>query len=108
MSSKRPHESKEKGHLYQTLAAQPAAERLKSLISSIEEQVIYLLKLNARQSEKLERNFVAIGVDSLLAFELQSALEQDLNLAIPPEALEQETIEDLAQFLCNKVLVFDN
>lgn len=108
MSSKQPNESQAQSHLYQALAVQPPEDRLNALIKHIEEQIITLLELNPGQSKKLERNFVAIGFDSMLAIELQYALQQDLKVAVPPEALEQETIEELAQFLCDKVLVFDN
>jgi acyl carrier protein len=56
----------------------------------------------------LARGFVAIGLDSLMAVELQFRLQKALKFAVPPENEEMEfqmsSAADLADFLLSNRL----
>lgn len=66
----------------------------------IEGQVLDLLKWDELRRKDLARGFVAIGLDSLLAVDLQFRLQKALKFSLPPgTGLNQPTIADLATYL---------
>ena len=107
MFSNQRYNQKSKGELAKDLMDISADLRLKKMVTYIEDQVLDLLKLDKNQRKSLDRHFLTVGFDSLLFIELQVCLQDALGLLIPPESIEQESIEDLAEFLCNKVIPKD-
>lgn len=89
--------------LLDRLRAANAGSRQEILASEIEEYVLQLLKWNESKRKDLSRGFVAIGLDSLLAVDLQFRLQTELKFSLPPgTGLNQPTIAELAVFLLNQ------
>jgi hypothetical protein len=78
------------------------------LVDFIELQLLDILHWDQSRRGELARGFVAIGLDSLLAVELQSRLQKALRFTRPAEGDEAEfemsCAEDLARFLLSKRL----
>lgn len=94
--------------LRQQLAAARESERLALLTGFIERNVVELLKLKDPTPEELQRGFFSIGLDSLLAIELQFRIQKALDFTLPQSTgLNLETPDGLAKYLLAEVLSLD-
>jgi acyl transferase domain-containing protein len=90
------------------LESAPSSNRCALLAAFIEQNVIELLKVKSPTASDLQRGFFSIGLDSLLAIELQFRLQTALGFSLPPsEGLKFETIEELSRYLLEDVLSLD-
>lgn len=87
------------------LTSAPPSQRLALLAAFIERNVTEILKLKQPSASDLERGFFAIGLDSLLAIELQFRLQKALGFVLPPgTGLSFDTIEELSRHLLEEVV----
>jgi acyl carrier protein len=81
-------------------------DRRALLVGFIETQLLEILRWDDSRRGDLGRGFVAIGLDSLMAVELQFRLQKALKFSAPTESDETEfemsSAEDLADFLLAK------
>jgi hypothetical protein len=106
------HEGRLRGNgaddILERLRGSPPEGRCPLLVDFIEGQLLDILRWDQSRRGELARGFVAIGLDSLLAVELQFRLQKALRFASPPEGDESEfqmsCAEDLARFLLSKRL----
>lgn len=97
----------ETGLLRQLEQAQPAS-RQAMLVAFIDRNVVELLKISDPSQDELRKGFFAIGLDSLLAIELQFRLQKALDFQLPPsEGLKIETAAELARCLLQDILGMD-
>ncbi|MDB5045580.1 MAG: hypothetical protein JWQ08_1630 [Deinococcus sp.] len=90
--------SKTKGQLLAALTPLGHTERLTMLTHYIEQQVAWIRQQGGSETDTTaNRSFLAIGFDSLMSVELLYSLQRDLGRDLDPVALEQDTIDDLAQ-----------
>jgi acyl carrier protein len=94
--------------ILERLRCSVSERRCALLVDFIEQQILDILGWDQSRRVELARGFVAIGLDSLLAVELQFRLQKALKFASPPEGDEAEfqmsSAEDLARFLLKKRL----
>ncbi|MBI1825735.1 MAG: polyketide synthase dehydratase domain-containing protein [Planctomycetes bacterium] len=91
--------------LSRRIEAAPPAQRLPLLTNFVEQNVVELLKLKTAAHADLQRGFFSIGLDSLLAIELQFRIQQALGFTLPPGAgLMFQTIDELSRYLLRDVL----
>lgn len=98
-----------RGHnLLETLRNLPEMSRRAVLVHFIEGQLLEILRWDESKRKDLARGFVQVGLDLLLAVDLQIRLQQALRIAPPTEGHEAEyemsSAEDLADFLLAKRL----
>ena len=90
------------------LRASPPDHRPAILVDFIEGQLLEILNWDDSRRKDLARGFVQIGLDSLMAVELQFRLQKALKLAPPPEGddaeFEMSSATDLADFLLSRRL----
>lgn len=87
---------KARGRLFAAMQPMGAGERAATLNTYLEQQVTFLLRADGRKVDRLQRNFLAIGFDSLMSVDLLYNLQRDLDRELDPEVLEQESIDALA------------
>ena len=105
---RRPATAPGSSGLRERLAALPRSQRLTLLTEFIGRNVAELLKLEDPGPAALQRGFFSIGLDSLLAIELQFRIQQALDFTLPPSTgLTFETPEALARYLLTEVLSTD-
>lgn len=98
------NQTKAKGQLLAALTPLPSGERLRVLTEYIEQQVTWIRQQGGADTDTTaNRSFLAIGFDSLMSVELLYSLQRDLGRDIDPAALEQDTIDDLAQTILAEV-----
>ena len=90
------------------LRASPPDDRHAILVDFIEGQLLEILSWDESKRKDLARGFVQIGLDSLMAVELQFRLQKALKFAPPPEGddaeFEMSSASDLADFLLSRRL----
>jgi acyl carrier protein len=95
-------------NILERLQSSPKDLRRALLIDFIEQQLLEILRWDESRRGDLARGFVAIGLDSLMAVELQFRLQKALRFAAPPQGDEAEfqmsSAEDLADFLLSRRL----
>jgi acyl carrier protein len=95
-------------NLLETLRNSPEGSRRAILVDFIERQLLDILRWDESRRKDLAGGFVQVGLDSLLAVDLQFRLQEALRFAPPPEGDEEEfqmsCAEDLADFLLAKRL----
>jgi acyl carrier protein len=105
------HVRKDHASVLERLRSSPKGARRSLLVEFIERQVLDILHWDESRRPDLIRGFVAIGLDSLMAVELQFRLQKALKFVSPRETdgteLELASAEDLADFLLNKRLNLD-
>lgn len=95
------------GLLRQLEQAQPAS-RQAILVAFVDRNVVELLKISDPSQDELRKGFFAIGLDSLLAIELQFRLQKALDFKLPPSVgLKIETAPELARYLLQDILGMD-
>ena len=91
--------------ILQRLRATPPEGRQALLIQFIEEQLLEVLKWPAQRRSELPRGLVEIGLDSLMAVDIQFRLQTALQFALKPgQTLNLPSIKALADFLLQKYL----
>ncbi|WP_019008402.1 acyl carrier protein [Deinococcus aquatilis] len=96
--------SKDRGQLLAALTPLSHSERLRMLTRYIEQQVTWIRQQGGADTDTTaNRSFLAIGFDSLMSVELLYSLQRDLSRDLDPVALEQDTIDDLAQLILAEV-----
>lgn len=88
---------RDRGRLWAALRPLDAAARLALLTAYLEQQVVALLAADGRPADRVRRSFLAIGFDSLMSVDLLYNLSRDLDRDLEPEAMEQESIDALAE-----------
>jgi len=73
------------------LRASPPDDRPAILVDFIEGQLLEILSWDESKRKDLARGFVQIGLDSLMAVELQFRLQKALKFAPPPERARRST-----------------
>jgi acyl carrier protein len=90
------------------LRISPPADRREVLVDFIEDQLLEILRWDESKRKDLARGFVQIGLDSLMAVELQFRLQKALKFATPSEGddadFEMSSAGDLAEFLLSRRL----
>ncbi|MEU5537967.1 SDR family oxidoreductase [Streptomyces sp. NPDC020362] len=82
------------------LAALPEAERLAAVTGTVREKVAAVLHLEEGDELDVSTEFVSLGLDSLMAQQVKSALEQTFRLALPASLThDHPTVRALAQFV---------
>lgn len=98
-------------HILDRVRSSPRERRRAVLIDFIEQQLLDLLRWDESRRADLARGFIEIGLDSLLAVELQVRLQKALKFATPPAEDESEfqmsSAEELADLLLRKRLNLD-
>jgi acyl carrier protein len=88
------------------LRASPPDNRPAILVEFIEGQLLEILRWDESKRKDLARGFVEIGLDSLMAVELQFRLQKALKFAPPSEGddpeFEMSSVSDLADFLLSR------
>lgn len=103
-----PHEIDGPKVILARLRETPLESRRPRLIRFIETQVLEILRWDESRRRELGAGFTAIGLDSLMAIDLQSRLQKALHFALPiSEGFESETIEELADLLLQVHLAID-
>jgi len=85
------------------LAAADPALRRQMIVSFIGDQVLQVLQWDASRRGELQRGFVTVGLDSLMAVDLQFRLQAAFKFALPiGDNIELKSIESLADFMFRK------
>jgi acyl carrier protein len=87
------------------LEAAPAAKRHELLAAYIRNQVNDILKFDSSHPLEVSQGFFQIGMDSLMAVELQHRVQGALGVSLSSTvSFDQPNIESLARYLLEKVL----
>jgi NADP-dependent 3-hydroxy acid dehydrogenase YdfG/acyl carrier protein len=98
----------ERVQLLQRLQQSTAPERQEIVEDFIAQQVMEVLGFKSRQEVELSVGFFEIGLDSMMAVELQSRIQSGLGVSIPATtAFDQPNITALARYLLDTFLVFE-
>ena len=94
-----------RGHYLVELKKAPSSERLSLLTSYLQERVADVLGLSSHQLVGIDQGFAEMGMDSLMAVELKTRIEFDLNISVSPTMIfNYPTIESIAEHLFRQVL----
>ncbi|HMG22252.1 MAG TPA: acyltransferase domain-containing protein, partial [Kofleriaceae bacterium] len=86
------------------LAALPEPERRAALLALIGDETAAVLRLAATDGDALERSFVELGLDSIMAIDLRRQLQRRTGVKLPPGIFfEHATVERLAAWLSAQV-----
>ncbi|MEM9271361.1 MAG: type I polyketide synthase [Cyanobacteria bacterium P01_F01_bin.143] len=95
----------QKGQLLAKLEAAPERERQNILRIHLQQQIQKILGLNNSQVLGTTQGFVDMGMDSLMAVELNNRLQAQLDTNLPATlAIEYPTIEKLSKHLAEEVM----
>jgi len=99
---------KDRIQLLERLEKATASERQEIVEDFIAQQVMEVLGFKSREEVDLSVGFFEIGLDSMMAVELQSRIQTGLGVSIPATtAFDQPNITALARFLLETLLVFE-
>jgi acyl transferase domain-containing protein/acyl carrier protein len=94
-----------RGHYLVELKKAPASERLSLLTSYLRERLADVLGLPSHQRVDIDQGFAEMGMDSLMAVELKTRIEFDLNISVSPTMIfNYPTIKSIAEHLFRQVL----
>jgi NAD(P)-dependent dehydrogenase (short-subunit alcohol dehydrogenase family)/acyl carrier protein len=83
----------------------PASQRQELLAAQLQKEVARVLGLDPARLPDRELGFFELGMDSLMAVQLKSSLEEGLGCTLPRTlAFEQPNIDSLAAYLLKEVL----
>ena len=103
-----PHENDGPIVILARLRESPLESRRLRLIRFIEAQLLEVLRWDESRRRELGAGFTAIGMDSLMAVDLQFRLQKALHFALPMgEGFESESAEELADLILREHLVLD-
>jgi acyl carrier protein len=103
-----PHENDGPKVILARLRESPLESRRPRLIRFIEAQLLEVLRWDESRRRELGAGFIAIGMDSLMAVDLQFRLQTALNFALPDgEGFELDSVEELADLILRAHLVLD-
>jgi len=103
-----PHEKDGPNAILARLRQTPLEARRARLIRFIESQVLEIVRWDESRRGELGAGFIAIGMDSLMAVDLQFRLQKALNFALPDgEGFELDSVEELADLILRAHLVLD-
>jgi len=92
--------------LIQQLAKAPASEREMIILSRVVKHVASVFQLELNQNPNIHQNLAEMGMDSLMAVELNQLFQADIGHALPSTlAFDYPTINELSQYLAQKILV---
>jgi NADP-dependent 3-hydroxy acid dehydrogenase YdfG/acyl carrier protein len=98
----------ERVQLLQRLQQSTTSERQEIVEDFIAQQVMEVLGFKSRRDVDLSVGFFEIGLDSMMAVELQSRIQSGLGVSIPATtAFDQPNITALARYLLDTFLVFE-
>ncbi len=90
--------------LLRQLSHASQAERQTMLAAFIQDQVVEILKLDPSQRLDASQALIEIGMDSMMAVELQHRIQAGLGLTLPATAgFDYPSVEALAGHLCDKM-----
>ncbi len=99
---------KRRDRLLQRLQEATESERQEQVEDFIAEQVMEVLGFASRDEVDFSVGFFEIGLDSMMAVELQSRIQTGLGISIPATtAFDQPNITALARYLLDNFLVFE-
>ncbi len=85
-----------------------ASDRDNVLIAYIQTEVAQVLRFEASYQPNPQQGFFDMGMDSLMSIELKNRLETSLGNSLPSTlTFEYPTIESLADYLLNKVIILN-
>lgn len=85
------------------LQATPPAERRQVVFGFISDQILEVLQWDDSRRSELDEGFAAVGLDSLMAVDLQFRLQAAFRFALPiGENLELNSVDELADFMMRK------
>jgi len=103
-----PHENDAPKVILAHLRASPVESRRPRLIRFIESQLLEVLRWDESRRSELGAGFIAIGLDSLMAVDLQFRLQKALHFALPMgDGFESDSVEELADLLLQAHLALD-
>lgn len=108
ISDAAPHEDDGPKVILARLRGSPLESRRPRLIRFIEAQLLEVLRWDKSRRRELGAGFIAIGMDSLMAVDLQARLQKALHFALPMgEGFEMDSVEELADLLLREHLALD-
>jgi NAD(P)-dependent dehydrogenase (short-subunit alcohol dehydrogenase family)/acyl carrier protein len=106
-SSRKP--SQRPGDLKRQVEAAPRNQRHDVLLSSLHDQVMTAMGLEAVRSIDVRRPLAELGMDSLTAVELRNILAAGVGCSLPASLLfDYPSIEALAKYLAREVFAWDD
>lgn len=98
-----------KSDFLQQLALAPVAERRELLMIHVRQQIARVLGLTVPEQIGLRQSLFDLGIDSLMALELNNALESSLGISISSTILfKYPTLAELVDYLGSAVLEIDS
>jgi acyl transferase domain-containing protein/acyl carrier protein len=98
-------QKKQKSIITQQLKISVKSDRQALLVAYLQAQVAKVLGLEPSKLPDPQRGFFEMGMDSLMAVELKTRLENDFGTSLPATlAFESPTINELAEYLGREVL----
>jgi len=95
-------------NILQQLEDAPAHERFERLMTHVQTTVAQVLRLDKSNYPELEQGFADMGMDSLLAVELRSRLQNSLGHSLLTTiAFDYPTIQTLTEYLAKDVLKWE-
>ncbi|WP_228013285.1 SDR family NAD(P)-dependent oxidoreductase [Nostoc edaphicum] len=109
-SQKQDKPTEEKSYdLLEQLKAAPLSNRRNILMTYLQAEVTKVLGLGLSQLPELDRGFVEMGMDSLMAVQLNNRLRSHLGIPLPATlAIEYPTINKLFKYLSEEVMGWES
>lgn len=100
--------SQAQAQFWQQLGDLTAEDRLARLTAHVQTQVATIMGISPPEALELERGLFEMGMDSLMALELKSALESSLGASIPAVvAFEHPSVAALTTYLAQEILAWE-
>lgn len=97
--------AEQKSKILQILNNAPAKERIHQLTTYLQGEVAKILGFREGEMPACDRGFFEMGMDSLMAVELKTRLENELECSLPATVtFESPNIEQLSRYLSTQIL----